>query len=146
MTNNSFLWEDLYQETMLTICSTPLSDKLNDVNSRGKLKQFIEGVIWKIWSRKQYKTSGFYLLSNFSTTTLNIKDSDNTRDLTKQAVSELFKKMSSDTEEERLSAHLLWDVCNSNTHNVSKKNKTSDYQINRRIKPIIKDIKRKLDE
>jgi hypothetical protein len=65
--------------------------------------------------------------------------------LVKEAVNELDKKMRSRIEEDRLAAKLLWDVCKSNTNTVSKKNGTSNYQVKRRITPILKDLKRKLE-
>ena len=68
------------------------------------------------------------------------------RNLIREAVNELYKKMQSATEEERLSAQLLWDVCKTSVYTASQNNKTSSYQINRRISPILRDIKRKLNE
>jgi len=68
------------------------------------------------------------------------------RNLVREAVNELYRKMQSSKEEERLSAQLLWDVCKTSVYTASQVNKTSSYQINRRISPILRDIKRKLNE
>jgi DNA-directed RNA polymerase specialized sigma24 family protein len=60
----------------------------------------------------------------------------------RRAVSELHKKMSESDE----GANLLWRVIHTNIHTVSKEESTSFYQIKKKIEPIKKQIKRKLDE
>lgn len=64
------------------------------------------------------------------------------RSIARKAVSELHKKMSEGSEE----ANLLWRAIHTNIHTVSKEENTSFYQIKKKIEPIKKQIKRKLNE
>lgn len=159
VTKSSHLWKDLYQDTMVIVCSPEMKDRLIKAVDGGYLEVFIIGVINNLWHNKdRLNTSTLYLISSkfslFESDESNLLEEYDYKELmdielrqkTKQAVNELYKKMQSEQEEERLSAQLLWEVCKSNTHSVSKNNNTSNYQINRRITPILKDLKRKLDE
>jgi len=68
------------------------------------------------------------------------------RETGKQAVNELNRRMRSKIAEESESAQVLWRACHSNIHTVSKEEGTSFYQIKKKIEPVIKQLKRKLNE
>lgn len=61
-------------------------------------------------------------------------------EVTKEAVSEVTKMMMNGDS----GAMILWQASQSNVYTVSRRLGTSSYQVNKTIKPIIKQIKRKL--
>ena len=54
--------------------------------------------------------------------------------------------MHSKHEDEAKSAETLWSVCHTNIHTVSKEKGQTFYKTKKEIEPIIKHIKRKLNE
>jgi len=63
-------------------------------------------------------------------------------DLARIAVNELHKKI----EDKQKGASELWSVCHSNLHSVSKDTGQTYFKLKKQIEPIIKQLKRKLDE
>lgn len=143
--------EDLYQEAMCEICHPKMKERLSKAKEGGYLEVYVIGIINHFWThRKDPKNALYRFTDNVEMWTAykkeNLSRHDKARTLTERAVKELSKKIKSENEDESLAAKLVWDVCKSNTHTVSKDNNTSFYQIKRRITPILKDLKKKLDE
>lgn len=142
--------QDLYQQTMLQVCEPKTLSALEKAKEGGYLEVFVIGIINNIWGVRRRPGSPLYRVTdNKEMWTAYKKDlsvHDKARRLTEKAVKELSKKIRSRDEDESLAAKLVWKVCESNTHTVSKENGTSFYQIKRRITPVLKDLKRKLDE
>lgn len=154
ITTNKVLREELHSELILSLYN--YKDEVFKAYTEGYIDVYIVSSIHNLW-RKRYcvkkfkgSTSSLYMYADNHSNWYGYKEhllsKDTARDMVKKSVNELAKKMKSSDENERLSSQLLWDVCKTNTHKVSKKNNTSDYQINRRISPILKDLKRKIDE
>lgn len=155
VTKNSHLWEELYQESMLITCLPNMKVRLLEAVEGGFLEVYITGIIHQQWLTRfkvkifKQNTSPYYLIADHSqpiTERSFVSDYSRERILANRAVVELFKKMKSKDSEERESAFLLWEVCKSNSHTISQEKKTSRYQINKQIAPILKDLKRKLNE
>jgi len=155
VTKNSHLCEELYQESMLIVCLPNMKLRLLEALAGSYLEVFIVGIINNQWLTRfrvkifKQNTSPYYLIADHSQQINErsyVSDYSRERILANRAAIELFKKMKSPDEDVRLAAQLLWDVCKSNSHTVSQENNTSRYQINKRIEPILKDIKRKLNE
>jgi len=155
ITNNKVLREELYSECIVKLFE--YKDEVLKAYSEGYLSVYIYAVIYNLWNHKgdvrkfKGKTSPLYMIAEHREMHREYKNelkrNDNKeRNLVREAVTELFKKMQSSKEEERLSAQLLWNVCKTNVYTEAQVNNTSRYQINRRISPILKDLKRKLNE
>lgn len=146
--------DDLYQEFLLAVCSNKTLIELEKAKQEGYLEVFAVGIIYNIWGKRKRIKSPLYKITDNKADNLTIwsahkkgiSSHEKARARSKQAVNELYKKMNSDDEDDRIIAQLLWDVCQKNIHTVSKENNTSFYNIKKRITPILKDIRRKLDE
>lgn len=154
ITKNKVLRQELYSECIVKLFD--FKEEVIKADKENYLSVYIYAVIYNLWNDKdkvkkfKQKTSPLYMIAEhreMHKEYINeLKRNDNKdKNLIREAVNELSKKMNSVNEEDRLAAQLLWDVCNSNSHTVSIKNNTSRYQINRRINPILKELKRKLN-
>lgn len=150
ITNNSDFWEDLFQDVLVNLIEKK-AYTLEVYNKDGLsgVKNYFIGCLYNEWNmRVRLKSnSRLILIADNHHVWSEYKERllpDNTIRTQQKAVSELKKKIASGEENE--GANLLWRACHSNIHTVSKEEGTSFYQIKRRITPIIKEIKRKLDE
>jgi hypothetical protein len=137
-----------------------MRSKLEQASVGGYLEVFVVGIINNIWGviadstrprQKEKENSALYRLSDNGEEWRGHKiaefdDHKKERVLIQKAVSELEKKLNSKQQEEREAAKVLWSVCQSNIHTVSKERDESFYQVKRRITPLLKNIKNKLDE
>ncbi len=148
LTNNSDLWQDLWQDTLITFLTN--KEKVLAANERGEVNLYFIGCLFNNWNqrlRNKSKSKLILIADNYGVWG-EYKDyiiPDNTRHLSRKAVMEVKKKIAGG-EEEGEAASLLWRACHSNIYTVSKEEGTSFYQIRKKIEPIIKKVKRKLNE
>lgn len=150
LTNNSDLWEDLFQDVLVKLIEKKhyTLDVFDKDGFKG-LKNYFIGCLYNEWNmrlRSKSKSKLIFIADNYGVWS-EYKDyilPDKTRYNQLKAVSELKKKIASGEDNE--GANLLWRACHSNIHTVSKEEETSFYQIKQKIKPVIKHLKRKLDE
>ena len=148
-------WRDLLHDVILRLYERP--EHLLKANESGYLNQYVYICIYNFFRNKvrqenlrvncefldhfnedeDFRT--WWEKSQFETFERNEAEQRAT-EVTKQAVGEVTKlMMQGDT-----GAMVLWQASQTNVYTVSKRLGTSSYQINKTIKPIIKQIKRKL--
>lgn len=137
-------WKDLLQDTLLKLYEYRHS--MIDAEQEGWLYAYVLRTIYSVHldSIKKPKVPLVFTPDYLEVKGYLINEVG--RETGKQAVSELNRRMQSKILEESESAQVLWRACNSNIHTVSKEEGTSFYQIKKKIEPVIKHLKRKLNE
>jgi hypothetical protein len=134
--------KDLWHDVIIKLIEN--RTKIEKADSEGYLDNYVFKIIYlefchdirdKSKSKLTFIADNQGLWSDYKTTL----EEDNTRYKVRKAVSELHKIKTPEAE-------LLWRACNSNIHTVSKEERTSFYQIKKKIEPVIKQLKRKLNE
>lgn len=144
ITNNSSVWEDLHQDVLLRLLEK--QQHTIKAHNEGYLDVYVVGVIYNKWNdrlREKSKSKLILVADNYGYWS-EYKDylaPDKTKHLKHRAVLEVKKQIASGNED----ALLLWRACHSNMYTVSKEENTSFYQIKKKVDPIKKQIKRKLE-
>lgn len=155
ISNGSHLSEDLWHICIEEIYKHP--DRIVKANDEKYLEVYIVGMLYRLWNQKTivktYKksTSDLYMYCDNEDSWSEYKEHLNKitgdeRQAIKAAVNELNKKLKSKEETEVQNAQLVWDVCNSNVWQVSKKNGVNHMKVKRAFIKTINQIKRNIDE
>lgn len=133
---------------MLQVCLPEMRQRLEKAKNEGYLEVFVVGIINNIWGGKKRVSSPLYMIADNTSMWQDYKEVskqiNDSRVKSIKAVNELNKKIK--IKEESEAAKLLWRVSQSNIYTVKKEEGCHSRVITRRIKPIINDIRRKLDE
>ena len=155
ITNNDHRYFDLWHDTITELYLS--KEGVITANNEGSLFPYVIRVILNVWSKRfnvrkiKGNTSNLYMYcdnqENWSEYKEHVKGlSGNERYIIKQAVTELNKKIKSKEQTEAENGQLVWDVCNSNVWQVSKRTGVNHMKIKRTFVKTINQIKRKLDE
>ena len=131
-------WQDLWQDVLLKLASS--KKECYESETDGWWYIYIVRTIYSVYGDKQRKRSvNIIYLPDYDILDDKI---DESRDIIKEAVNELHNLMI----EKQKGAVELWSACHTNIHTVSKDKGQTFYKTKKEIEPIIKQIKRKLNE
>lgn len=153
-------WEDLWHDVILQLYEK--EELIIKANNGGYLKNYVIAIICQVFNskcrnEKKNPVSLYQLIDFFDSNEYyeefnswwqekeysffkRTEAEERAAEVTKEAVNEVTKMMMNGDS----GAMILWQASQTNVYTVSRRLGTSSYQVNKTIKPIIKQIKRKL--